>query len=902
MSFASLVYAYLLGGVTFIPLLVFAFVYLHPKKKPQVPEQPLKAGEIEEYAQTGLDCFKQGWIFVTHEDLESQDEISAKTESVSESQDVKSAYSSLYKLVTNTTKASGSGSSSIEASVSSNSDLPTSSSPSQISSGTVGPSAGASSGSGMVSPPPKPTAATKKHRYYAVLKHGNLFLYKNEKLQDVKHVIVLSNHVISLWPRTLSEGSLFTKYSSIAILKNDWSRTRRLSDNFSTTGWQNDTKISIHDVLRPDSGLPAPPGSIFVYTDLNIDKEDWYFALIRATKTDTPGPPGLNPSIYAKTMHLETLSMISLIQNLYGSEGQLQSKWFNAIIGRIFLSLQKTDLMKNYLISKIERKLNKMKTPGFLDKFQITKVDAGNAAPTLTFPVLKEINPEGDLLVSFNMQYTGGMSIQLATKVNINLGSRFKTREVDVLLSITLEKICGPMLVRIKAPPSARMWYTYEREPDVSIKIEPVISSRQMSYNIITNTIEKKFKDAIRDSLVLPHWDDLSFCRTPEALYRGGIWEKDPRAEETDQAPPNQESNQESNKDTNREPQDTASDSLSVDTGSDVTVDSEEQKQDTVSLIDSTPVLSQKQKVTKTISDISRRLRKPKSAHTLGVDETNCLSDGSVMEPPKRRSSSLVSGEVVSPMSPKTESFHNISTLRKLGEWYSKSDKTTASKTSAATSSAAAGSTYHPPEMITNRRTRKQSTATINSDNEKATDGSSYDFGKELIQDIRPPPRTIDVAAPPNVTSSPTLGPSPNLIPSPVPPITTTATAPPNISPFPNVTSSGNAKPIPPKLPPREINPADLNLQEEEPKAELDAEPFGGSLEHHLVPPHNLDYEHSGEIDNSGHGDHLVGHPPISSPTIQITGTRTNMAVGRKPPPESGDENDSVHAISTAPL
>ncbi|KAM9924480.1 hypothetical protein OXX59_004504 [Metschnikowia pulcherrima] len=823
MSFLGFVSAYLLGGLTFLPLALFAFVYFHPKKTPKTVEEPLRAGEIEEYAQTGLDCFKQGWIFVTHEDVESQDEISSKTESVAESQDVKSAYSSLYKLVTNTSKPSAAGNGPEESLSSVNSD---------ISAVTAGPSPVPPGG--MVSPPPKPNAATKKHRYYGVLKHGNLFLYKNEKLQDVKHVIVLSNHVVSLWPRALSEASLFTKYSSIAILKNDWSRPRRLSDNFTGDNVRPD-KISIHDVLRKDSGLSAPPGTIFVHTDLNIDKEDWYFALIRATKSDNPGPAGLNPAIYAKTMHLETQSMISLIQNLYGSEGQLQSKWFNAIIGRVFLSLQKTDFMRDYLTMKIERKLNKIKTPGFLDKFQITGVDAGKAAPTITFPVLKEINPEGDLLVSFNVHYAGEMSMQLATKVNINLGSRFKTREVDVLLSITLEKISGPMLVRIKAPPSSRIWYTYEREPDVSIKIEPVVSSRQMSYSIITNTIEKKFKEAIKDSLVLPHWDDLVFCHTPEELYRGGIWDKDVRAGESDVKPRSTETH------------DSASDALSVDTASDITADSEE----IGGLTETSPAKSQKAKVSKTISDISRRLRKPKSTHTLEVDETNCLSDGSVIEPAKRSSPSVVSEGVVA--SPKSESSQNVSTLRKLGEWYSKADKLAHSK-STTTNSTDTSAAYHPPDMISNRRSRKQSSATLDSDVETATHSSSYDFGQELNKSVRIP-RTIDVAAP------------------------------------------TNAKPTPPKLPPRDLKAPAVN----QPTLGLSSD-FKGELTDSITsvcsPKTHAD-EDSIATEKIGAESGSTNHEDPSLRKSHTSDARVNAS--GEPLPEQRDD-DLPPYISTAPL
>lgn len=700
MSYLLLLYAYLLGGVTFLPLLLVAFFVLHPKKKPQPQPQLLKAGEIEELNNSGLDAFKQGWVTVTHEYIESRDQLSSSSQSVSESSEGKSAYASLYKLVKNAnskqTKSASSSATSVETAETIES-----------------PMAG-STGNG-----PKPT--NKKHRYYGVLKHSNLFLYKDERLRDVKHVVVLSNHIVALWPRTLTEGSLFTAYSCIAILKKDWKRTRRLSDNVGDSAvvdWSDDKKITIEDVLDPSKDLPAPPGTFFIYTDVNIDKEDWYFALIRATKSENDKYPKLDPQIHAKTLHFETQNMVNLIQTLYSSEGQLQTKWFNALMGRLFLSLEKTDFMRNYLTARIEKKLNKLKTPGFLDKFQITKVSAGHGAPYITFPVLKEINPDGDLLISLYMQYSGGVSIQIATKFNLNLGTRFKSREMDVLLSITLEKLEGPMLIKVKPPPSARMWYTFENEPIMSVKIEPVISSRQMSYNIITNTIEKKLKEAVKDSLVLPHWDDFIFYNTTDELYRGGVWDKDSRNTNGGE----EKAQEDVHTDTASFVPLSTDEALSILTFEDG--DTLSPGSEVVSLTDAVPSKSQKAKLSATLGDFSKRLRKGKSAHTLGVDETNCLSDGSVVE---NSGNKPISNDEVEGTSSDTKS--NTNTLRKLGTWYN------GEKPGGSESTPPSSPGYVAPEMISNRRrSRKQSSATLSSDPQATSEGNSYDFGAALTE------------------------------------------------------------------------------------------------------------------------------------------------------------------------
>lgn len=705
MSLLKLIGAYFLGGITFIPIVLILFIYAHPKSEKKESADSLKAGEIEEKSQSGLDSFKQGWLIVTHEFLESTDELSSRTETISESSEGKTAYASLYKLVKNNPKADSNDS--VDTSIA------TGHTPNLSTEGTSLNS--------------KKFSTNKKHRYYAVLKHGNLFLYRNEKMKDVKHVIVLQNHVVALWPPSITEGSLFTKYSSIAVLKSDWTRARRLSDDLSDTEWAEAKKLTLKDVLNPNSNLPPPPGSFFIYTDLTIDKEDWYFTLIRATKAGSSFPQELDPKIYAKSLHYETVNMMNLIQSLYSSEGQLQTKWLNAIIGRLFLSLQKTDVMKNYLVSRIDKKLKKLKTPGFLEKFQITKVDAGNSAPLITYPALKEINPNGELLVSFNLHYFGELSLQIATKANINLGSRFKTRDVDLALSITIEKIEGPMLVKIKPPPSSRIWYTYEHEPNMSIKIEPIISSRHMSYTIITSSIEKMIKEAVRDSLVLPHWDDMIFYYTEGELYRGGVWDKDSRSFEKSEATEST-ADEKDDRSIRSKPQ-TEEASLMNDDEDSVRLDSS-------SLMDMSPIKNPKPSISSTINDFTKRLRKPKSGHTVGVDETHCLSDGTVIETARfvttSGSENSENGLKEAP-----------STLQKIGNWYAKLEKADESKVAATTTSA---STYHPPEMISNRRGRKQSSASAASyEADRDFNRGQFDFGAKF-KDTEAMPRSLDIA------------------------------------------------------------------------------------------------------------------------------------------------------------
>lgn len=63
-----------------------------------------------------------------------------------------------------------------------------------------------------------------------------------------------------------------------------------------------------------------------------------------------------------------------------------------------------------------------------------------------------ELTPEGKLTVDSDVTYDGKFSVQITTKVKLNLGQRFKAREVTVALAITLEHLEGKMIFRLKPP------------------------------------------------------------------------------------------------------------------------------------------------------------------------------------------------------------------------------------------------------------------------------------------------------------------------------------------------------------------------------------------------------------------------------------------------------------------
>ncbi|CCE61413.1 hypothetical protein TPHA_0A03360 [Tetrapisispora phaffii CBS 4417] len=391
----------------------------------------------------------------------------------------------------------------------------------------------------------------KKHNFFAVLKHGNLFLYKKDDANsDLVYAISLKNNFLTIWPRNpnkeVVDGSLFTKRTCIAILQdslveydlnNDSIKLDEGTINKNNFIYNNNTNETNNSIIPTSPSVNSSmnqhtnstPSTYYLYFNNNMDKEDWYFQLINASKTSIKNISHLSkldPSLSANTAHLNTHDTLLLIQNLNSTEGQIHSQWFNALIGRLFLSLQQTDSLNTAIYNSVCKKLSKINKPGFLDDLIVEKVDVGNSAPLITNPKLAALSPDGSTKITCNLLYTGNLSLNIATKVQINLGSRFTQREVSIQLAIKVKEISGPMILIIKPPPSNRIWYAFESNPKLDFDIEPIVSSSKLSYNVIINAIKNKLIEGIQESLVFPFMDDLVFFPTTDEIYRGGIWNK----------------------------------------------------------------------------------------------------------------------------------------------------------------------------------------------------------------------------------------------------------------------------------------------------------------------------------------------------------------------------------------
>lgn len=284
------------------------------------------------------------------------------------------------------------------------------------------------------------------------------------------------------------------------------------------------TITGIRLVQKLDNDSTTEAKTFYLFSDNCSEKEDFYHAMLQAQEHHKDPAANDQPPVPLK---FETPDLVKLVQQLHASEENLHTRWINALIGRVFLALYKTTQVKDFIATKINKKIARVPKPALVSSVQLRSVDMGTLPPFLTNPKLKELTVDGDLIVEADVSYKGNFRIEISATVRIDLGTRFKAREVTIVLATVLKKLDGHILIRIKPPPSNRLWVTFETPPRVELSLEPIVSSRQITYGVVLRAIESRIREVLNETLVLPNWDDMPFTDTIAQIIRGGIWEDD---------------------------------------------------------------------------------------------------------------------------------------------------------------------------------------------------------------------------------------------------------------------------------------------------------------------------------------------------------------------------------------
>ena len=298
-------------------------------------------------------------------------------------------------------------------------------------------------------------------------------LYDDAEQLEVRYVIALEYHDVSVYngaEEVIPEGELWIKRNAICL-----------------------TRQPVTVGVSPSS-LP-----FYLFSDKMSEKEDFYFALLK-NQEKIPDHAETPPV----AQQFEVGHIVKLVQKLHSSEEHLQTRWLNALMGRLFLAMYKTPEIEAYIRKRLTKKISRVKKPNFITMIALQKIQTGEGPPFITNPRLKDLTVNGDCTVEADVKYSGNARVEIAATAQIDLGKRFGTRSVELVLAVVCHKLDGHCLLKIKAPPSNRLWFAFESMPKIDMTIEPIVSSRQITYNVILRAIESRIREVIAETIVLP--------------------------------------------------------------------------------------------------------------------------------------------------------------------------------------------------------------------------------------------------------------------------------------------------------------------------------------------------------------------------------------------------------------
>lgn len=302
--------------------------------------------------------------------------------------------------------------------------------------------------------------------YFAVLTEGSLQLYEAEDQEACLAVTSVQGFLVDIWPHSLLLDEIYRKDYPLRLT--------------NPTG----------------AILGGESSSCFIYAASASEKEDWLIALRRASG-------GTPQSIQMARDQLDFPTfMKSFDDELSSQKLDGSGLLISALLQRIMFNVYKAEEIEQLIREKFIKRTETLPLPFFLGPPSLDSVDLGRAAPILGNGQLHSLSHHGELTGSLDIYYPGGLTMQLSLQVTVPV-------VVPIVVRIAVKRLAGRLMLRVKAPPSDRLWFGFYGMPDYDIVVEPVVSSISVTWGPVQRAISSRIDDFLREFLVMPNMEEI---------------------------------------------------------------------------------------------------------------------------------------------------------------------------------------------------------------------------------------------------------------------------------------------------------------------------------------------------------------------------------------------------------
>ena len=168
------------------------------------------------------------------------------------------------------------------------------------------------------------------------------------------------------------------------------------------------------DRARDTFVLPSVTEEMFLFSPTSRAKEEWYYRIERVLKPRTRNEI---ENIF-NTQASFPYYMAQLIGADQKPSSQAQLTWVNALLGRLFWDVWKSEYWNTKAKNRIQSKISRMKLPPFIRYLKVTDIKFGHALPKIQSADNLRQDNRG-LWVDLKVDYDGGIMLTIETMVNL---------------------------------------------------------------------------------------------------------------------------------------------------------------------------------------------------------------------------------------------------------------------------------------------------------------------------------------------------------------------------------------------------------------------------------------------------------------------------------------------------